>query len=254
MKNIYGPIIKFIGKWIYRTKFTAPPIYIGGCGRSGTTLLLSVLSSHKSIFACPRELNLFENAIIDGDTVKLPKFYRLYRTFLTTRIPRTANRYCEKSPSNIHHVELIEKIHGDNFRFIQVIRDGRDVVLSRHPRNRELFWVEPERWIKDVRKGLTYRNHPRVLTIRYEDLVLNFSKVVEKICGFLEIELSGEILNWHGYARVRENRALFSEISEITPASIGKWKNTKEAERAGLLSEDPEGRRLLQSYGYLDPE
>ena len=74
MKKIFIPLITAIGKKIEKRRFTCPPVYIGGCGRSGTTLLLSILSAHKDIFACPRELNPFENAYHAGHIVTAPNF------------------------------------------------------------------------------------------------------------------------------------------------------------------------------------
>ena len=37
----------------------ASPLIIGGCGRSGTTLLLSVLSAHPKVLAIPHETEAF---------------------------------------------------------------------------------------------------------------------------------------------------------------------------------------------------
>ncbi len=42
-----------------KNDFPDPPVIIGGCGRSGTTLLLSILASHPAILGVPEELYLF---------------------------------------------------------------------------------------------------------------------------------------------------------------------------------------------------
>jgi hypothetical protein len=251
MKSLFIPFINYFGKQIERRRFTEAPIYIGGCGRSGTTLLLSILSAHNDIFACPKELNLFDAAEDTESGIVTPKFYRLYRTFLTKKIKPSARRYCEKSPVNIRNVALIDKLHHGKFKLIHIVRDGRDVILSKHPRGEGKYWVEPERWISDVTEGLRFLGHPSVITIRYEDLVEEYEKTIESVCRFLEIPLSEEILNWHEYATVRQNNALFSAITKISSSPIGKWQKQENSERVSRLTEKHEAVALLKKFNYL---
>jgi hypothetical protein len=251
MKSVFIPFINYFGRRIERRRFTEAPVYIGGCGRSGTTLLLSILSAHSDIFACPKELNPFDGAGDNGSGIVTPKFYRLYRTFLTKKIKPSAKRYCEKSPANIRNIALIDQLHHGKFKLIHIVRDGRDVILSKHPRGEGKYWVEPERWISDVTEGLQYLNHPSVFTIRYEDLVEQYEKTIRSICNFLEIPLSEEILNWHKYATVRQNNALFSEITKLSSSPIGKWKKPESAERVKQLTENPEAITILKKFKYV---
>lgn len=250
MKNLVIPLINAWGKRIESKRFVNPPVYIGGCGRSGTTLLLSILSAHPEIFGCPRELNLFENGRLEKEKLVLPKYYRLYRTFIRESIPASANRFCEKSPSNIRNIDLIDRLHNGRFRFIHIIRDGRDVILSKHPRNKDAYWVGPQRWIKDVSLGLDYSDHPAVMEVRYESLVNSYEETITGICQFLSVPVCEEILQWHKYARVRQNRALHSEIEALTPASIEKWKLPENQERVKALTSIKEGDQLLKKLGY----
>jgi len=252
MKQLFAPILTWLGKRIEKRRFHEPPVYIGGCGRSGTTLLLSILSSHPDIFACPKELNIFEYAAVKSGKLVLPKHYRLYRTFITHKIKKSATRYCEKSPSNIHHIDELTDLHNGNFKLIHILRDGRDVILSKHPKKEKGYWVDPERWVQDVREGLKYSNHPNVYTVKYEELVSNFEKNIRDICSFLDIEPGTEILNWHRHATVRENNALFSSIREISSTSVGKWKQEIHADRVAELTSLPEAMELLRVTGYLD--
>ena len=250
VKKAIISVITARGKLIELKSFSTAPIYIGGCGRSGTTLLLSILSAHEEIFACPRELNLFFDAeVIDGD-VHLPKIHRLYRTLFFQQIKRSANRYCEKSPANVQRIEVIDKHHKGNFKLIHIIRDGRDVILSKHPTRKEEYWVEPSRWVRDVNMGLAQKDHPGVHTIRYEDLINEFENTIEGICGFLDIPLSNEILNWHQYTTVRKNRALYSPIQQISNSSIGKFTHLENRERLAVFMEDEEAVALLEELGY----
>ena len=250
-KTPFRPVINALGKK-YDTYFPDAPVFIGGCGRSGTTILLSVLSAHKQLFCHPKELGLFTNAQITSEGAFLPRKHRLSLSFLINRIPRTARRWVEKSPSNVRHIDRIEAYTHGNFKFIHIIRDGRDVILSKHPTDPSKYWVNPDRWINDVSQGLEWKDDPRVLTITYEELLSNFEQTISSICDHIGIETSAEILDWHKHARVTENRAFFSKVQPLTTASIGKWKQPKNAERVAELTSKPEAVALLKRLGYLE--
>jgi hypothetical protein len=167
------------------------------------------------------------------------------------KIRKSSNRWCEKTPRNIRYIDQIDNYFNGDFRFIQIIRDGRDVILSKHPTDKDRFWVSPERWIRDVSIGLEIADHPKVHTVKYEDLILDFENSVAEICSFLNIKLSKEILNWHMNATVTRNRAYYTKVQQINASSIGKWKESKYEKRIEKLTENPKGLELLESLGYF---
>ncbi|HDT12154.1 MAG TPA: sulfotransferase, partial [Candidatus Marinimicrobia bacterium] len=225
--------------------------FIGGCARSGTTLLLSILSSHRELFCIPKELGLFNEVAKDENGNSLPlRIDRLYTSLIINRIPKHAKRWCEKSPGNIHHIGDIENYFHGNFRFIQIIRDGRDVILSKHPVAKDAYWVSPERWVKDVSAGLDNFKHPRVHTIKYEDLVLDYDHTIKGICTFLNITVSEEILNWHRNAVVTRNRAYYSRVEQLSNRSIGKWKKAEYKGRVAEFMRNQEAVKLLERLDY----
>lgn len=250
IKNPFTALIKSIGRRIEKRRFFNPPVFIGGCARSGTTLLLSVLSAHEEIFACPKELGLFNQMIQKKERLEPKRIDRVYRCMIMNRIPPEANRWCEKSPNNIRSINEIDQYYNGNFRFIQVVRDGRDIILSRHPRNRNKYWVEPERWIRDVSAGLQYAGHSKVYTIRYEDLINDFTNTIGGICDFLGIARSENIFNWHKHARVRDYNALYAPVQEINSQSIAKWQKPENEKRVRELTDQPVAIELLRYYHY----
>lgn len=182
------------------------PVIIGGCGRSGTTLLLSILSSHPHIFGIDDETYAlcFLAYLYDTDSARPksnigPEFFPvkpgldspirldiLYEYLARHQVPDSCTRWCEKTPKNILFCKQILECFGKNSRFIHVVRDGRDVVTSRHPTDPSTFWVKPTRWIQDVEAGLDYEKHPQVLTLRYEDLVTDPEDTLKKYALLLE--------------------------------------------------------------------
>ena len=250
-KKPFHSIISFFGKAKAKRHFTHEPVYIGGCGRSGTTLLLSMLSAHPEIFACPKELGLFNNVKYKKDGSVVPqRLDRLYLAFLKHRITKTQNRYCEKSPSNVKHIEDIEKFHKGKYKFIHIVRDGRDVILSKHPTDPDRYWVPPERWINDVSCGLKHIDNPNVHTIRYEDLIRDYEAVISGICHFIGIEVNEQILNWHLHTSVTKNRAYFGKVKPVFGSSLSKWKKPEYADRVNELISKPEALKLLKYFNY----
>jgi len=122
------------------------PIFIGGAGRSGTTLMRALLDAHPRI-CCGPELKA------------LPEISGLYRSFAAASSPvqqaygntladirsyfqefierlvgkyRRASgkpRWGEKTPHNLLCMLMLGEIFPDA-RFIHMIRDGRDVACS----------------------------------------------------------------------------------------------------------------------------
>lgn len=252
-KRIAVPAIVALGRRKAAGHFTEPPVLIGGCGRSGTTLLLSMLSSHPAIFACPKELSLFKYWRTDRHGNGEPeRIDRLYTVFLRSKIGKEVNRWCEKTPNNIRYLDRIDAYFQGDFRFIQIIRDGRDVILSRHPSSNGKYHVDPGRWVEDVTAGLALADHPRVLTIRYESLVLDYLPTMGKVLDHLDLVMTDEIRHWYRHSTVRKNPAYFEGLTELHSRSIGRWRDPVHRERVDELLRYPGAVELLKRLNYME--
>ena len=149
------------------------------------------------------------------------------------------------------YIKRILNLFGENVRFIHVVRDGRNVIVSKHPLAPSNYWVDAHRWVQDVSAGRKYHNHPQVLTIRYEDLVENYVPVVEKICKFIGVSFVNEFTDYPRHAKITQDGAWFRDAYPLNPQSIGKWKNPKYAERINELYAEPQAIELLNHFGYL---
>ncbi|SRR6056297_424852 len=250
-KKPFFPLVKQCGRFKEKRNFTDPPILIGGCGRSGTTLLLSILSAHPEIFAFPRELGLFNSVYQDESGRWHPgREDRLYFHLLKNKVKEGATRWLEKSPSNVTRIMEINDHFQGRFKMIHIVRDGRDVVLSRHPTDPSHYWVEPKRWVHDVSAGLAFEDHPQVHTLRYEDLIIDFENTMAQLLQFLDAPFSEEVKNWHDHATVRNNAAYFKPVQDIHSKSIEKWKRTTDEARVNAFLEYPGAVELLKRFGY----
>jgi len=235
-----------------KRKFDQAPIIIGGCGRSGTTLLLSVLSAHPGIYAIPEETDIFcPGAWKEGGRQDASFDYdKLCVKYLNKSIPRICRRWCEKTPKNILFIGRILDFFNYNVKFIHIVRDGRDVIFSRHPRRPGQYWVSPERWISEVKAGQRYLGHPNVYTVRYEDLVLNYTQTVKNLLDFLELDFIKSMDDFYSSASVRNNVAWKDGLQPLYRGSIGVWQRHQDSDRLYQFVSDPRAQRLLKCFGY----
>ncbi len=232
------------------------PVIIGGCGRSGTSLLLSILSSCPSLFTIPHETTAlcptgYGRRIREYRPLKV---HHIYQLLAGQKISRGQRRWCEKTPKNVLFFGRILYYFGRGARIIHIIRDGRDVVTSRHPQAPDRFWVPKERWIDDVTAGLVYEGHPQVLTIRYEDLVLRQDATLGRIISFIgEERYARYILDWYEHARIRQTPSIsHPALEKIHERSVGRWRDPRYHAVVQEIMGDPRAVALLNRLGYLD--
>lgn len=260
MKRNDPPTSEELERWaenrrLASERLTAPPIIIGGCGRSGTTLLLSIVSAHPRVLAIAPETNVFCPAgysrhTDSGEPIEMDVTF--YRHFEPLREGGAFDRWCEKTPRNVLYFPRLIQHFAGRVRLLHIVRDGRDVVLSRHPVREETYWISVERWVNDVRAGIAMMGNPLVHTVRYEDLIRDNDRAVRGICEFLELPFVEQIADWHKYATVRENPAWDGEVKPLFASSIGKWRSPEHAVRVAELMSHPEAERALRELGYLD--
>ena len=240
-----------------RNQFQRPPILIGGCARSGTTLLLSILSAQPGIFVIPFETKCFSARGRPEPDLATPfRVARFYRHLLSCEIPSTAHRWCEKSTKNVLTFgRIIDHFEG-RVRLIHLVRDGRDVITSRHPRDPSRFWVPPRRWVRDVAAGSAWDHHEAVLTVRYEDLVTDLETQLARLEAFLGEDFSNMGGTWQERATLRHSKNWFHDLMAPHARSIGRWRDPAYREVVEELLAMPEAVRLLERYGYggrVDP-
>jgi hypothetical protein len=232
------------------------PIIIGGCGRSGTTLLFSILTCHPHIYGIDDETHcLCPTGGRPKPDLNAPlRIHGLYKYLAMHDIPDTCKRWCEKSPRNVLFFSRILDYFGEKARIINIVRDGRDVITSKHPNDPSRFWVSPSRWINDVRAGLRFKGHPQVFTMRYEDLVTDYEKTIRKICDFLQEEFGSFFFDFPKNARSESLKrvVLGGKLEAVHSRSVARWKQPEFVERISKFMSDSEAMSLMRHYGYLD--
>lgn len=239
--------------------------FIGCMGRSGSTLLRTMLDCHSQILSGPEFNHLTEifglfnciNRSIEReriseilDTEHLRDAFRVFIKTLFEQYIYTHNKpiFIEKSPSNIWVFNFLAEIFPDA-KFIQMIRDPRDVVCS-HLEVGKRFLKENKKpyspalesakvcardWTKTVMFGesvcgkdsqLYLQN--RVVTIKYEDLVMQPEIELKKVCKLLEVDFEPAMLEPHKTQHdvVIDNLWFTPEqySAPVYDSKIGRWK------------------------------
>ena len=213
------------------------PFFVVGSGRSGTTLLQSILNGHSRLYIPPEthfiealaaglplsdpltaeqvqdavdritthwrwSANKIDSSELLAEAVALdrPRMADILNIIYQQHLRRTGKpRWGDKTPRYIRYVPQILAIYPDA-RFIHLIRDGRDVAISMANVNWGPSYDRDFAWARAVRLGIDYRNAPfaqRILEVRYEDMVHDLEATVRRACAFIGEEFEPSMLDWH---------------------------------------------------------
>jgi hypothetical protein len=234
-----------------------PAPFIVGVGRSGTTLLRMMLDAHPEltippetyfvphvIAACARLRVTPEDVLrtaTEDEHRRWPDLEIAEARYLERlrALPRlngadavraifelyAANsgkpRWGDKTPDYVKRMPEIKRALPEA-RFVHVIRDGRDVMLSTYRRRAQRGRpLKPtgsmaRRWRNQINRA---RHDSRnagddYIEIRYEDLVLDTEPVLRRVCEFIELDFDPVMLRY--YERAPER---LKEMEREMPAS-----------------------------------
>jgi hypothetical protein len=253
------------------------PVFVLGAPRSGTTFLGSCIGALPEISYHfePRVTKAVARQVYQG-TWGERRTARVFRTsyrLLLLAAGDGGRRFAEKNPENCFVVPFLARTFPDA-RFIQIVRDGRDVAVS-HAEKPWLsarsagsgkrgrggqawgpwarWWVEPERaadfesasdltrtawsWRRftaSARAALAELPAERVLTVRYEDVVQRPQEAAETLARFL--------------GHTEAPAELRAALATADPSSVGRWRKALDAD--GLADVEREAGTLLRELGY----
>jgi hypothetical protein len=276
--------------------FPVPPFpFVVGCDRSGTTLVRAILNAHPAL-AVPsesyfplyvlRQRSRFERAggPIDVDTLlddlrPHPRWQNWnipeaeVRATLAEDEPRTApdavrslfrayaahagkSRYGDKTPKFVFAIDLLADAFPEAV-FVHVVRDGRDVALSR----RDAGWAlknmgsEALRWKTHVESGDASGatlGPARYRVLRYEDLVVDPETQAKLLCDFLGLPWDPAMLRYHERAEELVSSVghpeLHQNLARPPTAGLRDWRTALSP--ADLTAYDAIARDTLARFGY----
>eukprot|EP00040_Diaphanoeca_grandis_P026709 m.149985 g.149985 ORF g.149985 m.149985 type:complete len:289 (-) comp30699_c0_seq2:199-1065(-) len=176
------------------------PVFVAGCGHSGTSVMLRLIGEHPRIFMfgnetcalCRVGYGLTEEEETQGEWERnARRLHKLDDTFESERSPEEI-RFVEKTPLHVRYLEKLFLLR-PNALAVLLVRDGRDVAASFKGRRRSQFHTDAvisgaNRWVRDTTQVLAFKNHKNVLVVRYEALVKNTSSELNRLFRFLSEE------------------------------------------------------------------
>jgi hypothetical protein len=249
----------------------APAPFIVGVGRSGTTLLRMMLDSHP-VLAIPPETHFLPELIkasrgwraspegalqvitssrrwgdFDLDPDELLRRFRSLDPFGPTGVLRAfydlygeaqgKPRWGEKTPVYLTAMTSIASALPEA-RFVHMIRDGRDVALSKARRSlgepspaARTARVWRDRILAARRQA---RRLPHYLELRYEDLVLEPEESLRRVCAFVDLPWDDAVLSYHERAPER-----LREVARDLPTRQGGRRPAEERVAAHALTQEP---------------
>lgn len=269
--------------WLFtkKLKYTSNlnPIVIGGCPRSGTTLVRSLIGIHPEIASPKNEYNILmwikNNDILEnifGFSAEEISTLKTKHKDLACFAENVLKLYMQKEGKQFvalkhpFHIIIIDELfrYFPNMKFIHVIRDGRDASCSlrTHPKRKMVKGeIVPNttknpfdwcirRWVSCINQGKKWRKSDRYIEVKYEDLVNNPVSTMEKIFKFLGLKMIAEdkLLNFYKYEKDEKHLQNIEVGKPIYKKTIGRWKKDM-TEKEKEMFKHMAGEMLIE-FGY----
>jgi Sulfotransferase family len=240
------------------------PIFIIGCGRSGTTILGTSLSTHRNVTYLNEPRSLWFSAFpetdiwtskasvrngrlslteADVDSKKSRKLSRLFR-FETIRSRRPV--LVEKLPVNTFRLEFIHRIFRDAL-FIHIFRNGLEVASSIENESNKGNWfgAQSYKWsqLADYAKGKAETSGLPALCTTYRDMgLLEWRLSTEAAVAFLRrlpdttfAEISYDEFVAHPVETVLQLQAFIGVERDPNVAKFVSSRVTRQSRRVGQI-------------------
>ncbi len=245
-------------------------IFIIGVGRSGTSLLQSMLNAHPDVAFMP-ETHFFRNYISSRKTknklekagfksvleylnddpnfapiqsvlweitetatdaeIKLEDLQQnIWQLYLDQKQKQIIG---EKDPRNIDYIPEIHKYFSDS-KVIHLIRDPRDVVLSRTKAawsSHRPYWMHALIYKAQISRGIKQAGKyfpDKYYEMFYEDLINQPEAELRKLCAFLEIGYDKNMLDFKHSANelIKESEVSWKKetLGPLLQKNVDKWK------------------------------
>ena len=225
------------------------PLFIVGMPRSGTTLMASILSNHRSIGTAGElptinEITLGLPGLVDGG-IPYPQAVKQITPVIATRLIRDYEKrlrrdagsdvlhVIDKHPLNFRHLGLISMLF-PNARVIHCTRYPLDTGLSNYfqrfsshydysydLRNIGHFYGEYARLMEHWRKALPMK----MIEISYEDMITDTEPMVRRALEFLGLEWDERCLAPHTNPYAVETASNWQVRQPIYGQSVKRWRH-----------------------------
>jgi Flp pilus assembly protein TadD len=255
--------------------YPAPPIFVVGFPRSGTTLLEQILDAHADLVtldevplleritaALPRLLGRPFRYPEDLATLSLQERARLVEVWVRTadRVRPGPGRIVDKLPLNMAWLPLVQVLFPDA-PVVFAVRDPRDCVLSGvfqdlvpNPAMIHLGRLTDAARLYDsvMRCWVAVRGLPglRIREQHYEDLVTEPERITRDLCAFIGHDFDPAMLRFHEKAALKpiSTPSIGAVSQPLNTRAQGRWKR----HAARMAAVDAQLGPWVTYWGYDD--
>ena len=169
------------------------------------------------------------------------------------------NGKCRWTEKTAGHINAMNKLLWINTaKIILMIRDGRDVAYSIYKREGQIRRAVTK-WKRVCQETLRYSDHPRVMIVKYEDLVTDFERIMMGVFEFIgERYEEGVVRFYEDYEETTkppdetdgENHQQLRrwQLSQPLFDGRGRYKEFSKKQYKYVLSRQ---RKMLLELGYI---
>lgn len=210
------------------------PVFVVGCGHTGTTLLAAKLGNHSQVHTIERETSAFI------PEQGLPRAHAQAKEWVKQAEQAGKTHLVEKTPKHVHCIRRIRAVF-PRARFVVITRNPLDTVASLNKRHDKLQ-RSAERWVLDSAPTARMVETEGALHVRYEDLTMQPEREFQRICTFLGLAWepgmigAGETVYEHtsGHENMQLRR---QQVREAITPRIGTWRKSLSSDQARLVAE-----------------
>jgi|GEM_PF-4020130 len=202
-----------------------PHILITGCARTGTSLLTLLMDG-------------FAGLQVHLDTERSPVDFidQFYNRRQVIKLPQGRKTPTADFGSPVDYDDS-SVCYLQNYLYdwliLLCVRDARDILVSKHERYPDRYFVSPLRCRLSLERGMAIMNHPHVLVVRYEELVTTPQTVMDQVALFIGESYNTSHLEQF-YTKFNAESELTRALNGLRPidrASIGNWKKPEHRQR-----------------------
>jgi hypothetical protein len=265
------------------------PVFIGGHPRSGTTLLGDLIGSHSDCICTPEsqfKISIYRRQKVQESDVPdvrkaaalIGKHWRFriwgvdideipysgipsYRDLILGIVKAYANKFSKShagmwidhTPANIQYTDILAELF-PAARFIHLVRDGRAVAASIIPLDWGANTIDRAAysWMECISCGIAAEaclGDERILRVRFEDLIQQPHRTLERICIFLNLQYQPRMTQGGGFRVPGYTAGQHSLLGKEPDAQRAHAWGKKLTSRQIEIFESIAGE-LLSSLGY----
>jgi len=246
-------MVALTGVMSHRVGSAAPPIFIVGSPRSGTSLLRLILDSHPAI-ACGPETHVLADLdeSLGRHWDRLARYgaerehwHDAYReAFARLKADYAARRgkarWADKTPAYAQHLQFVTALFPDA-QVIHVIRDARHVTASALARwGWRRAWAMPQMWRESVEKAREFGRDAdpgRYREVRFEQLVGATEDTLRRVFEWLGEDWDPCVLDYDRFDHdgTGRNRIVSTAARERSGTAIDPSRARSESRSLDLL-------------------